>query len=118
MSWDALIDAAMDDGGGAADAVADGEAREMVRGMTAAQRKEAQRQAARVRTTLDMPDWLKDELMRVADREQTTASSLASFLIARGLRGLRRGEVQLRKMPSESPRFEFLIEVEEGDAGL
>ena len=86
--------------------------------LSAAQKREKERQAARVRITVDMPEWLKDELMRVADHERTTASSVAAFLIARGIRSVRKGALSLPKTGSESPRFDFLVEVSEGDAGL
>ena len=111
MSWDNLspdVDAIL--GGG--------ERRQRERHLSPAQKRERARQAARVRMTFDVPDWLKDELLRVADTEHTTASSVAAYLIARGIRALRRGEMRLPKIPSESPRFDFLVEVEEGDAGL
>lgn len=88
------------------------------RRLSPAQKKERARQAARVRVTLDLPDWLKGELLRVAEDEQTTASSVAAFFIARGIRGWRQGKLRLPKLPSESPRFEYLVDVDEDDAGL
>jgi hypothetical protein len=95
-----------------------GARRQEDRRLSPAQKRERARQAARVRMTLDLPDWLKDELLRVATQEETTASSVAAFFIARGIRNWGRGAVRLPKVPSESPRFEFLVEVTEGDAGL
>jgi hypothetical protein len=98
--------------------LAGGERRQESRSLTRAEKKERSRQAARVRVTLDVPDWLKAELLRLADQEQTSASSIAAFLIARGIRELRKGTLVLSKTASESPKFVFLVEVSESDAGL
>jgi hypothetical protein len=111
MSWDKLspdVEAIM----GA------GDRRQQDRHLTPAQKRERSRQAERVRVTIDMPDWLKDELLKLADQEQTSASSAASFFIARCIRAVRRGKLHLPKRPSDSPRFEFLVEVTEADADL
>ena len=96
----------------------DGERREKGRHMKASERKEAKRQAARVRLMLDVPEWLRDAVMAEGERRGTSTSSLAALLLAVGLREVRSGRVDVRRKPSESPRFEWLVEVSEGDAGL
>ncbi len=95
-----------------------GERRQQERHLSAAQKRERARQAARVRVTVDLPEWLKDELMRIADHERTTASGVAAYLIARGIRAIRKGTLSLPKTGSDSPRFDFVVEVTEDDAGL
>ncbi len=93
----------------------DGQQRQRARSMSKAERREAQRQADRVRVTLDVPDWLKARLMEAAEEEMCSASSLAAYLLMDGLRRWRRGEVDPPKTPSESPRFEWLVDVPEED---
>lgn len=95
-----------------------GEKRQEERHLSAAQKREKARQAARVRMTFDVPDWLRDEVLRVAQLEDTSASSMCAYLIAVGLRAMRQGQVRLPKTGSDSPRFGFLVEVTEEDAGL
>ncbi len=78
--------------------------------LTATQRQERDRQAKRVRLVYDGPQWLKDEIQRVAKQEQQcSASSLGAFLLAVGLQEYHAGRIELERIPSKSPRFEFLI---------
>jgi len=56
--------------------------------------------------------------MRIADHERTTASGVAAYLIARGIRAIRKGTLSLPTTGSDSPRFDFVVEVTEDDAGL
>ena len=55
-----------------------------------------------------------------ADREKrsTSASSMAALLLAVGLREVREGHVEVRRKRSDSPRFDWLVDVSEGDAGF
>jgi hypothetical protein len=93
----------------------DSRERQETRGMSRAQRKERARQAARVRVTLDVPDWLKNRLMDAAEGEACSASSLAAWLLMDGLRRLRSREIDPPKLPSGSPRFEWLVDVPEDE---
>ncbi len=93
----------------------DGERRKEERKLTQAQRKEKQRQRERVRMTLDMPDWLKAKLQAAADEEETSASSLGAFLLMDALRRYRRGEIDPPRVPSNSPRFAWIVDVPEDD---
>lgn len=96
----------------------DGEQRDKARHMNVAERKEAKRQAARVRLVLDVPEWLRDAVMEEADKRSTSASSMAALLLAVGLREVREGRIEVRRKRSDSPRFDWLVDVSEGDAGL
>ena len=98
--------------------VGHGERRQQDRKLSTAQKKERARQQARVRMTFDVPEWLRDEVLRVAEVEDTSASSMCAYLIAVGLRELHKGKIRLPKTGSDSPRFGFLVEVTEHDAGL
>jgi hypothetical protein len=55
---------------------------------------------------------------RIASLEQASVSSVVARLLAEGVRAYRGAEVLLDRAPCDSPRFEFLVEVYEGDAGL
>lgn len=96
----------------------DGDKRDRERHMSASERKESQRQAARVRLVLDVPEWLRDAVMQEAERRGASASSMAALLLAAGLREVHAGRVEVRRSPSDSPRFEWIISVSEADAGL
>jgi hypothetical protein len=95
-----------------------GDRRKENRRLSPAQQRERARQAARVRVRYDVPGWLKDEVERIAAREEVSASSMGAFLLARGLRAYRAGDCRPRKVACESPRFEFLVDVDERDAGF
>ncbi len=92
-----------------------GDQRQTERHQTARQRKEARRQAARVRITLDVPDWLKARLLAVAAEREVSASTLAAFLLIDGLRQVSRGALPVPRTPSDSPRFGWLVEVPEDE---
>ena len=94
----------------------DGDKRDRDRHMNASERKEAKRQAARVRLVLDVPEWLRDAVMDEAEKRSTSASSMAALLLAVGLREVREGHVEVRRKRSDSPRFDWLVDVSEGDA--
>lgn len=111
MSWDGMTEDVKA-------ILGDGEKRQQRRHLSKAQQRELARQQARVRVTLDIPDWLKPLLLDTAENEHVSGSSLAAFILARGLRDVREGKLLLRKIPSDSPRFEFLVDVKERDAGL
>lgn len=118
-SWDELLDRTLQDvqANDAQTAVQAGKQAQAERGLTKRQRKEKARQAARVRVFYDVPDWLRDAIQEQAEREGTSASSLAAALLAEGLWALRAGKVDLQKRPSDSPRFDWIVEVKERDAG-
>lgn len=98
--------------------ITNGQKREQERKLTPAQRKERDRQAKRVRLVYDGPQWLKDEVKRIAQVELCSASTLGARLLAEGLRAYRAGNVELEKTPSKSPRFEFLIVVTQENANF
>ena len=118
-SWDTLIETTLSEVTEDAQAAAEaGKQAQAERGLTRRQRKEKARQAARVRVFYDVPAWVRDAIMEEAERELTSASSLAAALLAVGLRELRMGRVDLQKRPSDSPRFEWVVEVREPEAGF
>lgn len=118
-SWDELIGTTLTDLAGdkaqadAEQATKAGKQAQAERGLTKKQRKEKVRQAARVRVFFDVPDWLRDAVMQAAEAEGTSASSLAAALLDAGLRELSAGRLDLQKRPSDSPRFEWIVEVDE-----
>lgn len=118
-SWDDLIETTLDEvtTADAQAATEAGKQAQMERGLTKKQRKEKARQAARVRVFYDVPDWVRDAIQEQAELERTSASSLAAALLAEGLWALRAGKVDLQKRPSDSPRFDWIVEVRERDAG-
>ena len=118
-TWDTLLEKTLEDvqAGDAQSAVQAGKQAQAERGLTKKQRKEKARQAARVRVFYDVPDWLRDAIQAQAEAERTSASSLAAALLAEGLWALRAGKVDLQKRPSDSPRFDWIVEVRERDAG-
>lgn len=87
------------------------------RHLTPVERREKARQASRVRVTYDVPDWLKAEMQNLARDEMCSASSLGAWFLAKGIKAYREGE-RPSKTYSDSPRFEFLVDVDESDAGL
>lgn len=118
-SWDDLIGTTLTEvTADAQAAVEQGKQAQAERGLTKKQRKEKARQAARVRVFFDVPDWLRDAVMAEAEREGTSASSLGAALLAAGLKELRMGRLDLQKRPSDSPRFEWIVEVREPEDGF
>jgi hypothetical protein len=89
---------------------------ERARKMTPAQRKKAERDAARSKVTYDLPAPLIEKLERMAhDVYQVPPSHLAALLIMAGLQAVQQGslDVYARRVPSRVPRFEWFLDLQE-----
>lgn len=92
------------------------------RKMTPSQRRKAERDAARNKITLDLPEALTDTLETLArDVYQCPPSHLAAVLLKAGFDAIQEGRLdvfRLRK-PSRVPRYEWFLRLpgEEGDGG-
>jgi hypothetical protein len=67
------------------------------------------------RATYDLPPGMKDQIVEVAEHHGTTASQVAAFLLARGLKQLRAGSINLDqyKEASSSIRWEYNLRIED-----
>ena len=94
-----------------------GQQRQQERTLTRAQRKERARQAARVRVTLDVPEWLRARLMEGAERREVSVSTFGAYLLMEALRQWESGALEVKRVPSGSPRFPWLADVPDDDPG-
>lgn len=92
-------------------ALSDGDRRSERRAMTPTQRKRAASDDARVKDTYDLPKWLKDAIADLAAEEHCSKSSVAAFLLARGLEAYRRGDWDFEGYyeHSRSPRCQYVL---------
>lgn len=100
-------------------ALSGGKRREQERKMTPGQRKEKKRQESRERIWGEITrcTWIRDAVEEIAETENVPAGGLVPWLIALGIRAYRNG-ARPHKTPTESPRYDYVVEVSEGDAGL
>ena len=91
--------------------------RKQNRHLSPQERKEKARQASRIRVTYDVPDWLKYAMQAIAKEEMVSASSLGAWFLAQGIKAYREGD-RPSKEECLSPRFEFIVVVDEAGAGL
>ncbi len=63
------------------------------------------------RVNWDLPPALKARLNAIAEEEGVPVSQLATALLIEGLKRLQSGELSLRKVYSDSPRFRFVLEL-------
>lgn len=91
--------------------------RDQLAGLSPADRKRARRNLARNRITIDVPAKLEAAIQQAAQREGVSASALITFLTRQALAQLQRGELDLEpfKRPSRSMRFEFILQVDDGE---
>jgi len=98
-------------------ALSDADQRVKRRGMSAGQRKRADRDEARSKATYDLPAWLIQAVTDLAERQQVSKSSLVAFLLARALEAYRRGDWNFDGYhePSRSPRYRFVLRMPDVD---
>jgi len=70
-------------------------------------RKERMKQRLPNRATYDLPPGMKAKIEQLAEQQETTATMVASVLLAEGIKMLYSGELQLeeRRVPSKSVRY-------------
>ena len=87
------------------------------RAMTPAQRKKAQRDAARSKVTYDLPKRLIESVEQMArETYGCPASHLAALLMRAGLEAVEQGRLDVyeHRRPSNSPRFEWFLRLDDG----
>lgn len=89
-------------------AIGDGARRARLRNLRYGERRKAQRDAQRVKITLDTQPDLVARLHRAATKSECTMSSLANALLDVALEMLERDEIDLEMRPSRSPRFAWV----------
>jgi len=75
------------------------------------EREERERAKARLagRVNWDLPPWLKERIVDRAKREGVPISQLAAALLIEGLAQYEAQQIDLDKIPSASPKFDFLL---------
>lgn len=75
------------------------------------EQRKARRDAARERTTYEVPVIIKDAVEEIAEREGLSPSSVVILFLADGIRRYRSGKVSFYglKKPSRSPRYEWVL---------
>jgi len=95
----------------------DGTERKRRRGMTDAQRRRAERQAAvdaqRSRTTLELDARVVEMLEKISSAEGCSKASVVNLLVAAGVQAYVAGEVSFeeQRRRSRSPRYEWTVEL-------
>jgi len=88
------------------------ERRKRARNMTKAERRRAEKQAARNRVMLDLPVEVEEVLEMWAEEHSCPKSQVAAYLILAGARAVQRGDVKalrdVRRL-SRSMRYEFVL---------
>jgi hypothetical protein len=79
---------------------------------TPAQRKQARKDAQRVRKSFDLPGWLKDQLIEQAAALGVPVSSLAVYLMVKGQGCTSLAELEGARQPTRSMRYEYVLPVE------
>jgi hypothetical protein len=79
---------------------------------TPAQRKQARKDAQRVRKSFDLPGWLKDQLVEQAAALGVPVSSLACYLMIKGQGCTSLEELEGARQPTRSMRYEYVLPVD------
>ena len=79
--------------------------------MTPAQRRKADKDTKRCRFFLDIPPDLLKAINRIAEKEDCSKSSLAAFFLQDAIHRYQRGELPVKKHPSRSPRYTYIVEI-------
>lgn len=91
------------------DAIGAGRQRSAARKMTPAQRRKAERDHARNRMNLDIPEDLSKTLETLAEELHVSISSLAVYLMDRALEGIDMDALREAREPIRAMRFEFVL---------
>ena len=69
------------------------------------------------RATYDLPTAIKERIAHIAAQHQTSASQVAALFLLQALTAFEQGEIDLEgyKVPSNSPRYEWNLELPEFD---
>ena len=69
------------------------------------------------RATYDLPASLKERIAAIAEGHQTSASQVAALFLLQALEAFDQGEIDLEgyKVPSNSPRYEWNLDLPETD---
>lgn len=92
----------------------DGEKRQAARTMTTSQKKQAARDQARNKLTVDIPEWLEAEIRAAVLTEDCGPSGFVAFLICEGMRAYRQGK-RPRKEAARSLKYLYEVSVDEDD---
>lgn len=79
------------------------------RGMTAAQRKKAERDRKRSKVTYDLPEELISEVTRLAKELDCPAAHVAAALILEGMKA--EPDLKRLRVPANSPRFVWYLDL-------
>lgn len=111
MPQELQIDAAVQAyvGGGEEDEMA--RQRQKEARLTAAQRRKRAKDTARNKATYDLPEVLTQQIEALAAEHKVPKSQLVALFLEKGLALVLRGELNLElyKVPSRVPRFEFFL---------
>jgi len=90
-------------------AIGQGRKRAVGRGLSPAQRRKAQKDAARNTRKIDLPPDLETELESMAANLGVSWSGLAVWLMARGLETSTMAEIEQDRKPIRSMRYEYAL---------
>jgi len=76
-----------------------------------AQEKQRAKERLAGRVNWDLPPALKKRLNALAKAEGVPVSQLAALLLLHGLNALENGRISLEKIPSDSPRFRYVLQL-------
>lgn len=90
------------------------------RSQTAAQRKQAQRDARRNKVTYDLPEEVSEQVSRVAEKLEVPPAHVAAFLLRYGLAAVEEGRLDLRRyrVVSRSLRYGWSLDLSTDGAGV
>lgn len=95
----------------------DGDRREVLRGRSPAQRRQARRDEGRNKVTVDLPQWLETALREVVRERECGLSGMTAWLLAVGLREYRAGRVTPELERATSLKYLWDVVVSEGADG-
>lgn len=83
--------------------------------LTEYQRRKRKKDAARVKATYDLTDWVKSAIEKIADENKTPKGHVANVLLAEALAMYADGQINFAKykQSSRDPRFEWFLEVDD-----
>lgn len=94
-----------------------GKAKQKQRHMTPAQRRKAKADAGRNKATYDLPVAITNRITEIAEVEGCPKSGVVTALLLDALRRYDDREIDLArfKSPSDSPKYDYVIEVPEDE---